>query len=112
MAELGQHSLIGFDQATVYIRRAGKSLPAFRREAFAVRTDSDVAQLALIRAGAGIGFCQVPVAKRDEGLVRVLPRQLSLKLDTWITMHQDLRNTPRCRVTFDALVKGLQQHVG
>ena len=32
-------------------------------------------------------------------------------LKTWITMHEDLRNSPRCRVTFDALVKGLQQHL-
>jgi hypothetical protein len=27
------------------------------------------------------------------------------------TVHQDLRDSPRCRVTFDALVKGLQRHV-
>jgi hypothetical protein len=33
-------------------------------------------------------------------------------LDTWIKMHQDLRNGPRCRVTFDALVEGLERYVG
>ena len=27
-------------------------------------------------------------------------------------MHEDLRHSPRCRVTFDALVEGLQQHIG
>jgi len=32
-------------------------------------------------------------------------------METWITMHEDLRNSPRCRVTFDALVKGLQQFI-
>ena len=62
--------------------------------------------LALIRAGAGIGVCQIPIARRDEAIVRVLPRQFSLPLETWVTMHEDLRNSPRCRVTFDALVKG------
>jgi len=35
-----------------------------------------------------------------------------LSLETWITMHEDLRNSPRCRVAFEALVKGLQSHVG
>jgi len=25
-------------------------------------------------------------------------------------MHEDLRNSPRWRATFDALVEGLQQH--
>jgi hypothetical protein len=27
-------------------------------------------------------------------------------------MHEDLRNSPRCRVTFEALVEGLRRHVG
>jgi DNA-binding transcriptional LysR family regulator len=81
------------------------------RESFALRTDNDLAQLALIRAGAGLGVCQVPLARRSDSLVRVLPRQISLYLETWITMHADLRNRPGCRVTFDALVAGLQRHV-
>ena len=109
-ADLRRHSLIGFDQPTAFIRVAGKSFPALQREAFAMRADSDLAQLALIRSGAGIGLCQVPIGKRD-GLVRVLPKQFTLQLDTWIAMHEDLRTSPRCRVTFDALVDGLREHV-
>ena len=75
-------------------------------------SDSDLAQLALIRSGAGIGVCQTAIARRDAAIVRVLPKQVSLTFETWITMHKDLRNSPRCRVTFDALVEGLQRHVG
>jgi DNA-binding transcriptional LysR family regulator len=108
-ADLQRHTLIGFDQPTAFIRAASKSFP-LRREAFAMRADSDLAQLALIRSGAGIGSCQVPIGRRD-GLVRVLARQFSLPLDTWIVMHEDLRTSPRCRVTFDALVEGLRAHV-
>ena len=97
---------------TPFIRNAGKTFGAWRREAFAMRTDNNLAQLALIRSGAGIGACQVSIAQRDEEIVRILPRQFALPLDTWITMHQDLRNSPRCRVTFDALVEGLERYVG
>ena len=86
-------------EPTEFIRNAGKALTAWRREAFALRTDSDLAQLALIRSGAGIGVCQAAIARRDEAMVRVLPKQFSLPLETWITMHEDLRNSPRCRVT-------------
>jgi len=110
IADLQHHALIGFDQPTAFIRAAGKSFPAFQREAFAIRANSDLAQLALIRSGAGIGVCQVAIAKRD-GLARLLRRQFSLQLDTWIVMHEDLRNSPRCHAAFDALVKGLQEHV-
>ena len=112
IADLATHSLIGFDEATEFIRNASKALPGWRREAFALRTDSDLAQLALIRSGSGIGICQVAIARRDDAIVRVLPKQISLSLETWITMHEDLRNSPRCKVTFEALVKGLQHHVG
>jgi DNA-binding transcriptional LysR family regulator len=107
-ADLAHHTLIGFDQPTAFIRNAAKSLPNIRREMFSIRTDSDLAQLALIRCGAGLGLCQVPLAK---GLVRLLPKQLSLPLETWITMHEDLRNRPSCKATFAALVEGLRRHV-
>jgi DNA-binding transcriptional LysR family regulator len=110
-AELAQHTLIGFDQATAFVRSAAKALPGLSRELFSLRTDNDLAQLALIRAGAGIGMCQVALARRDPALVRILPKAFSLQLDTWVTMHEDLRNSPRCRVTFDALVEGLQRYV-
>src|ERR1700733_3948632 len=111
IVDLAAHSLIGFDQTTEFIRNASKALTGWRREAFAMRTDNDLAQLALIRSGAGIGVCQTAIARRDQAIVRVLPRQVSLSLETWITMHEDLRDSPRCRVTFEALVEGLQHHV-
>ena len=110
LADLAAHTVIGFDQPTPFIRTAGKSLSGWRREQFAIRTDNNLAQLALIRAGAGIGVCQAALARRDESIVRLFARQFSLHLEPWITMHEDLRDSPRCRVTFDALVKGLQHY--
>ncbi len=110
MEELAGHSLIGYDQPTGYVRQAEKSLPGLRRELFSLRSDSNLAQLALIRAGAGIGLCQVPLARRSGELVRVVPK-VSLPLDTWVTMHEDLRGSPRCSVTFDALANGLQDYL-
>lgn len=111
MADLAQHALIGFDEETPFVRAARKGIPMWHRDAFAIRTDSDVAQLALIRAGSGIGICQVALAARDPQLVHLLPESLSLGLETWLTMHEDLRNNPRCKVTFDALLRGLQDYI-
>ena len=67
--------------------------------------------MALIRAGCGIGVCQVNLAARDPNLVQVLPGSIPLALETWLTMHEDLRHNPRCKVTFDALLKGLQDYM-
>ena len=108
--DLAGHTLIGYDQMTPLVRAALDRWPQFARRSFTVRTDSDLAQLALIRAGAGIGFCQAALARRDPSLLRVLPEAFSLPFETWITMHEDLRHSPRCRVTFDALVAALIDH--
>jgi DNA-binding transcriptional LysR family regulator len=111
VADLEQHCIIGFDRQTEFLRGVAKRFGGMQRSLFALRTDSDVAQLALIRAGAGIGGCQVPLARRDPSLVRVLARQVRLHLETWITMHEDLRSVPACRTVFDALVQGLKAHL-
>lgn len=110
--ELAQHALIGFDEETAFVRAARKGFTQWQRDNFALRTDSDVAQLALIRAGCGIGICQNALAARDPQLVHLLPDSLTLGLETWLTMHEDLRNTPRCKVAFDALLQGLQAYMG
>lgn len=111
MADLAQHTLIGFDHETPFIRSARASLPGWSRDRFAHRCDSDLAQLALIRAGAGIGVCQVALARREPKLVRVLADKLSVPLTTWIVMHEDLRHNPRFRTVFDALVRGLRGYL-
>lgn len=110
VADLARHTLIGFDRETPWLRRLQQQLGGIGREQFALRADSDLAQLAAVRAGFGLGFCQATLARRD-GLVRVLPRPFSFTLDTWLAMHEDLRTSPRCAVTFAALVDGLQAYI-
>ena len=34
-----------------------------------------------------------------------------LGLDTWLAMHEDLRDSPSCRATFAALTEGLTRYV-
>jgi DNA-binding transcriptional LysR family regulator len=108
VVELAQHALVGFDEETPFLRAARKALPQWTRAAFSLRSDSDLGQLALIRAGCGIGVCQVGIAERDPNLVRVLSRQVEFKLPTWVVMHEDLRGSTRCKATFDALVGAFQ----
>ncbi|MFH4827487.1 LysR family transcriptional regulator, partial [Klebsiella pneumoniae] len=88
-----------------------QAYPRFQREAFAMRTDSDLAQLSLIRAGAGIGICQAPLADGIIPLQRVLAADFSLYLDTWLVMHEDLRHSPACKRVFDFLAQGLQAYI-
>jgi DNA-binding transcriptional LysR family regulator len=111
LQELNGHTLIGYDRENEMIRRLQNRFGAFARSSLAFRADSDLAQLAAIRAGFGIGICQSALAKRDANLVRILPRKFSLALDTWIAMHEDMRGNPRCSVTFSALAEGIAAYL-
>ena len=105
---LGGHSLIGFDQETPSIRTLREKGLRVSRDHFALRTDSDLAQLALIRAGAGIGVCQVGIARRDSQLVRVLAKDFAYALDLWVVMHEALKTSPRMRLVYDHLAEELK----
>ncbi|WP_246792864.1 LysR family transcriptional regulator [Burkholderia perseverans] len=107
LAELPRHTMIGFDRETAFTRSVAARFAPLTRDDFAFRADSDLAQLAAIRAGFGIGFCQAALAARDASLVRVLRRAMSLTMDTWIAMHEDLRRSARCMAAFTALAEGL-----
>jgi len=110
LADLSRFAAIGFDQENAFIRRLQARFKAFSRDALAFRADSDLAQLGAIRAGFGIGVCQSALAARDPRLVRVLSNQFSMTMDTWVAMHEDLRESARCAVTFAALAAGLRAY--
>ena len=111
MAELAQHTMIGFDTETAFIRQVQARYPMLTRAALAFRADSDLANLAALRAGYGIGICHVVLGRRDPSLVRVLATDFAPMLDTWIAMHADLRDSARCAVTFAALAAGLRDYI-
>ncbi|RDI97871.1 LysR family transcriptional regulator [Dyella solisilvae] len=110
LGELAGHALIGFDTEAPYVRRLRPEGLPYTREHFALRTDSDLAALAAIRAGLGIGIIQVGLARHDPALVRLLAAELSLPLETWVVMHEDLRQSQRVRRLFDHLAEALADY--
>ena len=100
------HSLIGRDRDTSFFTALAAAGLRIRRQDFALRTDSDVAQLAAVRAGYGIGLCQVALAARSPGLLRVLPK-MGFGLPTWVVTHEDLRSSRRVSLVFEHLVTSL-----
>jgi DNA-binding transcriptional LysR family regulator len=105
--DLPNFTVIGPDRTADEMRAiaAAFSMPAPKLLSF--RTDSHLGQLAAIRAGVGIGICQVALARRQPVLVRLLEADFDHALDTWLVMHEDLGRVPRIRATFDHLVVSL-----
>ena len=103
------HTLIGFDRQRLnleslsHIDFGGREVS---RDLFAIRTDSNIAQMATVRAGLGIGTVQHILARRW-GLVPVLANAFNFELDMWVAMHENLKGSRRMRLMFDHLVEGL-----
>ncbi|RDS83216.1 LysR family transcriptional regulator [Dyella psychrodurans] len=110
IADLAAHALIGFDRETAYIRSMRPAGMPYARENFALRTDNDLAALAAIRAGYGIGVCQTGLARRDPMLVHLFADSFALHMDTWVVMHEDLRRSARTRALFDHLAAALSDY--
>jgi len=107
IADLAQHSLIGQeDHARQVGSRFGFDLH------FGLRCNDDLALLAALQAGYGIGYCQTPVGAQLAGVVPVLPDFVLAHIGIWMVMHEDLRATRRIRALFDHLADELARYVG
>jgi DNA-binding transcriptional LysR family regulator len=104
-------SAIGFDREQMMMRAMNERQLHFTRDSFAFRTDNDLAQLAAVRAGFGVGGVQAPIARRDPDLAPVLEEAFRYELEVWVAMHEDLKSSRRMRLMFDWLVEGLTDYV-
>jgi DNA-binding transcriptional LysR family regulator len=106
-AQLGEFDVIGFDRDDNSVRAISPDSPWADRGFFGFRTDSDLAQMAAVRAGLGIGAMQHKIAARDAKLVPVLAKAVHFDLELWLAMHEDQRANASVRAVYDALAQGL-----
>jgi DNA-binding transcriptional LysR family regulator len=111
LAELRNHALIGFDTEPVNIRVLRNTPSPISREAYALRSDSPVAQIAMGRAGFGIGRNADFIARKDPNLVPVLPEAYGMQTEMWVVMHEGQRGVRRARLMFDHLAASLGEIV-
>jgi DNA-binding transcriptional LysR family regulator len=110
LEDLVQHTIIGFDRvapAAVFFETV--PIPV-SRELFAFRCDNDLALLAALRSGFGIGMCHTGLARRDPDLLPLLGKQFKVELEIWIVMHNELKRISRMRLMFDHLAVNLAQY--
>jgi DNA-binding transcriptional LysR family regulator len=111
LADLMQHPIIGYDGIAWPTNIAKIGGVAITRDIFSLRSDSDLAQLAALRAGYGIGGCQDALARQDRDLIAVMPDVIRFELPMWLVMHEDLRSSRRVRLLYDCLGVGLAAYL-
>jgi DNA-binding transcriptional LysR family regulator len=110
LEDLVHHTLIGFDRvapAADFLK--GVPIPV-SRELFAFRCDNDLALLAALRSGFGVGICHRSIARRDPDLLPLLVKHFKVELEIWIVMHNELKRISRMRLMFDHLAVHLAQY--
>ena len=110
LEDLGNHTLIGFDRVSPGANFLVAAPVPVSRELFAFRCDYDLAQLAALRAGFGIGICHAGIARRDPDLMPLLGKHFRVELEVWIVMHNELKRISRMRLMFDHLALHLAQY--
>ncbi|HEY2144990.1 MAG TPA: LysR family transcriptional regulator [Steroidobacteraceae bacterium] len=110
LEDLRHHTLIGYDRTLPFANLLNALPLPVSRELFAFRCDNDLAHLAALRAGFGVGMCQTHLARRDPDLLPLLHKQFKVEMEIWIVMHSDLRRSSRMRLMFEHLATGLAQY--
>jgi DNA-binding transcriptional LysR family regulator len=110
LEDLVHHTLIGFDRVSPGASFLEAAPMPVSRELFAFRCDNDLALLAALRSGFGIGICHVGIARRDADLLPLLSKQFKVELEIWIVMHNELKRISRMRLMFDHLALNLAQY--
>lgn len=111
LAELQARRIIGYDRNPMALRMTEGIGLKVTADLFSFRCDSEPAQLAMLRAGYGIGGMQAPLAEQDPDMIPVLPEMLSFDMEMWLAMHERLRNSLVMRLLVNHLASGLSDYL-
>lgn len=104
--DLSNHVVIGPDRDANTLKGVFIGGRQVTPDAFSYRTDNYTAQLAALRAGIGVGVCQLEIAARDPDLLPVLP-DWRFDREIWLSMHEDLKTSRRIKLVYDFLGESL-----
>jgi len=99
------HGVIGFDEDMDFLDGAARLGYSFTREDFPLRTDHMLAQINLLRAGAGVGATHLGLARRFPELVRILEDIPLPALEFWCVCHRDVQHNSRIRALMQHLIQ-------
>ena len=110
-ADLLRHRLIGYDRDDTITRGFARLGLALARDAFALRTDDQVAYGRLVASGAGIGFVARYNLAHWPGVVPLLPMLAIPPLPCWLAVHREIRGSRVVRRVFDFLADAIPREL-
>jgi len=99
-----QHTIIGYDEDMGFIDGAARLGYHFVRDNFAVRSDSLLMHIHLLRAGAGIAGTHVALARHWPELQRIMDWMPLPPLEFWCVAHGDVQFNARIHELMQFLI--------
>ncbi|MEW6991135.1 LysR family transcriptional regulator [Colwelliaceae bacterium 6441] len=100
---INQHTLIGFDKYSQFVRALQQLNFAVTDKDFYLKTDFLPLQIELAKQGAGITITHHHLIKRCPELKVILPEITLPNLEFWLVCHADVQHNRRIRVLMDFL---------
>jgi len=95
--DLKHHRFVGYIDELIMIPAVRWLPDVLRNQDAQFRSTSLVAQYHATVAGMGVSMLPTFVAESDQRLVRVLPHQIKVNRDFWLSVHHDLEHINRVK---------------
>jgi len=107
--DLGAHLLVGGAQGEDVREHAQALGIAPQALRFGLCSDDLMAQWAAVRAGLGIGFVSEYLMRTDPKVRPLLPALKLPRFPIWLTVHREIRTSPRIRAVYDFLADAVPE---
>lgn len=107
LREAADHTFVGnADPERLMAPLHNMGIPV-RAESFVVSSESGVVAWELVKSGYGISMQPEALGETEPGIEKVFADFPSLDFPIWLVTHRELQTSPRIRVVFDLLARGL-----
>lgn len=108
--DLEHHRFIDYIDELVVISAVRWLSDVQRRQETVFRSTSLVAQYHAAVGGMGVAMLPTFIAASDPRLVPILPEQIGVLRDFWLSVHKDIEHIPRVRLVLDFLKNLIQEN--
>jgi len=108
--DLNHHRFVGYIDELIMISAVRWLSEVIKVQDIQFRSTSLVAQYHATASGLGISMLPTFVAESDPRLVRVLPKQVRVMRDIWLSVHHDLEHIARVQQVMKFLKRLIQEN--
>lgn len=103
LSDLAEHRLVGYVEDLIFSTELEYNKQIVSDWRSSIEISGVIGQFEAVRAGAGIGVLHNFMARKDPGLVQVMPDDATLSRTYWMVWHESLKNSRRVKAVVDFL---------